>query len=332
MIIRGLNRYITSKDGITMTYHCDKCSEVFDQAKGLSTHRKKMHGLVDFICNICEATSKTHHYFAEHMYFVHYYDGKGYHKCDVCGTSLRHKSALAKHMLIHKQEKPHMCSTCGRAFTQSSTLKTHEEIHMTDAEKTLVCAICNKKFGRRTTFKLHVKGHSKSHQCAYCGLRFSRQGHMKRHIQTQHSSEEIAAAAREKARIHSQNRKTKRHKKTAICESQASNILKDVKHLESQEQSYVSNEQVQQHFMPGVKPNESAQQTCVPEPDEQSRQDVYVSNTPHLDSLTPVYHNNALPQGLDLSVTREQYVQGQLRPLAYTNMEQISWPVFPQND
>ncbi|CAH1792194.1 unnamed protein product [Owenia fusiformis] len=196
-----------NEDGLT--FHCDKCSKVYLKPNQLSKHRLEEHMLRRLICSICKATSKNHYYFGQHLYFVHYYEGKGYHGCKICGTHLRHKSALEKHMLIHKQEKPHMCSKCGRNFTLAGTLKQHEETHMTEADKTLTCHICGKKYGLKRSYQLHVSSHKKIHQCAHCGLRFARREHMKRHIQTQHSSEEIAAIAREKARIHSRNRKSK---------------------------------------------------------------------------------------------------------------------------
>ncbi|CAH1792196.1 unnamed protein product [Owenia fusiformis] len=193
-LFSGLNPYVTD-DGDTVTYHCDKCPETFDDPKKLTKHRHDVHGLVKLICNMCDASLiNMHFHYAKHLYYTHYFDGKGCYECSVCGKFLSCEESLQKHLKIHDTRELHTCNTCGQRFTLAANLKTHENSHMNTPH----------------VARNRLDDSKKTHQCVHCGLRFSRDAHVKRHILTQHSSAAVVEATREVARKHIRDHRTRK--------------------------------------------------------------------------------------------------------------------------
>ncbi|CAH1792190.1 unnamed protein product [Owenia fusiformis] len=196
----GLNPYVTD-DGKTTLYHCDKCPETcFDSLK-LNRHRRDAHGLNKLICNMCDAALSNTHYqlFSKHLYYTHYFDGKGCFECDICGKFHSNEEALKRHKVIHETRTFHQCKVCGQTFTMLANLKIHQELY---GDKPHVA-------------RNRLDQTKKTHQCVHCGLKFARDAHVKRHILTQHSNAEVVEAVREEGRkrINVQRKSlfTKRH-------------------------------------------------------------------------------------------------------------------------
>ncbi|CAH1792198.1 unnamed protein product [Owenia fusiformis] len=184
-LFSGLNPYVTN-DGQTVTYHCDKCPETFLDPKKLTKHRRDVHGLYKLICNMCDASlMNMHFHYAKHLYYTHYFDGKGCFECKTCGKFLSCEESLQRHMLIHDTREIIQCHDCGQKFTMAANLKIHQELH---------------KDNPNHQARNRLDESKKTHQCVHCGVRFARDAHVKRHILTQHSNAHVVEATREEGR------------------------------------------------------------------------------------------------------------------------------------
>ncbi|CAH1792201.1 unnamed protein product, partial [Owenia fusiformis] len=194
-VFSGLNPYVTD-DGKTTMYHCDKCPETFFDSLKLNRHRKNVHGLLKLVCNMCDASLSNTHYqlYAKHLYYTHYFDGKGCFECDICGKFHSNEEALKRHKVIHETRTFHQCKICGQTFTMLANLKIHEELYGNNPH------VARKR----------MDDTKKTHQCVHCGLRFARDAHVKRHILTQHSNAEVVEAVRQEERKRINGHKNKR--------------------------------------------------------------------------------------------------------------------------
>ena len=111
------------------------------------------------------------------------------HTCDVCQRVLSSRGALAKHLVIHRQEKPFRCDECDLQFNQNRDLKTHKMQKHT-LQRPHVCGVCGKGFVHKFYLMEHMNYHTgeRDYQCNFCGKTFPAQSaltkHMKRHSST----------------------------------------------------------------------------------------------------------------------------------------------------
>ncbi|XP_041352841.1 zinc finger protein 429-like [Gigantopelta aegis] len=151
-------------DITSLTFDCVDCSESFDSFKLLCNHRK-MHTKKRPIRAVCpwahcgkKLTSQTRlnshlkRHNGETFYLcdrcgknftdcVFYHKHKGVclqrfktYDCTRCGKALSGYSALQKHTLMHKGEKPSQCEICGARFNNNSHLTRHKRIHIRKGE------------------------------------------------------------------------------------------------------------------------------------------------------------------------------------------------------
>ncbi|XP_052018845.1 zinc finger protein 42 homolog [Apodemus sylvaticus] len=104
-----------------------------------------------------------------------------------CRKKLRDKTALRKHMLVHRPRQ-HVCAECGKAFMESSKLKRHFLVHT--GEKPFQCTFegCGKRFSLDFNLRTHVRIHTgeKRFVCPFdgCEKSFIQSNNLKIHILT----------------------------------------------------------------------------------------------------------------------------------------------------
>ena len=82
--------------------------------------------------------------------------------CDICGKALSSKQALAKHRMLHTDERPYKCDFpgCDAAFTQGVQLKNHKSSHLRKqglvAPDDHQCERCGKYLATRSALNSHI--------------------------------------------------------------------------------------------------------------------------------------------------------------------------------
>lgn len=89
---------------------------------------------------------------------------------------------LARHMLIHLNQKSLICHQCGKGFNIFSNLNAHLRRHA--GYKPHVCEVCKASFIDRTRLRLHMRTHTgeRPFGCTICDKRFSDRYYMKIHM------------------------------------------------------------------------------------------------------------------------------------------------------
>ncbi|KAJ6646785.1 Zinc finger protein [Pseudolycoriella hygida] len=98
-----------------------------------------------FSCALCNLTFDYHSEVRGHIRQKHIYsmfplplEPKKECICDMCGMTLKSKSALKNHLRIHTNIKPHACSICGKTFRLNSDRKIHERQHTGEVGQFLI--------------------------------------------------------------------------------------------------------------------------------------------------------------------------------------------------
>ena len=140
------------------------CISASQLEKHLLTHSgEKPHG-----CPICQKrfTQKTH--VTQHIATVHASpSGRAKsHVCPQCGKCFVTRGVLAKHMMLHTNQRPHQCSICDKAFVQKSHLTVHMNQHT--GNRPFNCSECRKDFTTKQHLKDHLKLHNNSKPWLVC--------------------------------------------------------------------------------------------------------------------------------------------------------------------
>ena len=111
--------------------------------------------------------------------------------CDICGKALSSKQALAKHRMLHTDERPYKCDFpgCDVAFTQGVQLKNHKSSHLRKqglvAPDDHQCERCGKYLATRSALNSHIMTvHDKVSmevKCKHCEEVFTNKAAMTRH-------------------------------------------------------------------------------------------------------------------------------------------------------
>uniref|UniRef100_A0A8C5PXP9 C2H2-type domain-containing protein n=1 Tax=Leptobrachium leishanense TaxID=445787 RepID=A0A8C5PXP9_9ANUR len=102
-------------------------------------------------------------------------------KCFECGIGFTVALYLARHNIIHKVETPFKCTYCGKGFVEASSFARHEMIHT--GEKPFQCNECGKCFNRASSLAQHKMIHTgeKPFKCTECGKGFNRASYLATH-------------------------------------------------------------------------------------------------------------------------------------------------------
>jgi len=110
-----------------------------------------------------------------------------------CGTLVKSRFSLRRHLLAHEGWKPYICkfSNCGKSFGESNTLKRHMRIHT--GEKPFRCEVkgCNRAFADSSNWRRHEASHlgDKRFQCPdeKCGQQFEQSVYLTKHLKKYHT-------------------------------------------------------------------------------------------------------------------------------------------------
>uniref|UniRef100_A0A1B0D2D0 C2H2-type domain-containing protein n=1 Tax=Phlebotomus papatasi TaxID=29031 RepID=A0A1B0D2D0_PHLPP len=113
--------------------------------------------------------------------------------CELCGKGFKDKRKLRTHIrLMHErysQNRVLKCPQCGKGCRGETFLAMHQAIHNNEA--LFECAICSKKFKKKSQIKQHVLTHSKSrkmYSCQICGIERTSARSIRKH-EAKHNSE-----------------------------------------------------------------------------------------------------------------------------------------------
>ncbi|CAG0883439.1 unnamed protein product [Cyprideis torosa] len=134
-------------------------------------------------CSFCGQTFIHTEALQEHLRLSHTgTDGQQHkHTCSVCHKWFKDKYKLARHSIVHTEERPFSCNTCTSAFKSEYHLTRHLRIH--SGERPFQCPHCHFSFGRSFHLKRHMYTHTgiKPYQCLTCDAVFKRSTDLKKH-------------------------------------------------------------------------------------------------------------------------------------------------------
>lgn len=88
---------------------------------------------------------------------------RGVIQCPVCSKNFNNSSALAKHKLIHSEERKYSCSVCSKAFKRQDHLNGHMMTH--SSKKPYECKFlnCDKSYCDQRSLRRHIENHHQLH-------------------------------------------------------------------------------------------------------------------------------------------------------------------------
>ena len=106
---------------------CEKCDETFQTQDGLNVHRIRKHlNKNPVYCSICHSKFTTMDDLKRHIKLNHHNSNNNkihQFQCIECNKSFKFPSSLAKHLLIHTNDKSFICNTCGKGFVHKAGLQ-----------------------------------------------------------------------------------------------------------------------------------------------------------------------------------------------------------------
>mmetsp|Transcript_4761 Transcript_4761/g.8896 ORF Transcript_4761/g.8896 Transcript_4761/m.8896 type:complete len:239 (-) Transcript_4761:25-741(-) len=177
-------------DAQRVAIYCQVCKETFPSKRTLNTHLK-LHA-EPVVCTVCGKPQTDKSRLARHM-LVHTQE-KNF-KCTYCDRTFTHNCNRKIHERIHTGEKPYKCSLCSFSAAQLGNMKTHMRLkhkHILPDQYCLsldsdqsTCRICSKSFTSNMALKLHMTCHQSLtlHECSICKKQLKGQYNYEKHMQ-----------------------------------------------------------------------------------------------------------------------------------------------------
>ncbi|KAH8921341.1 hypothetical protein BT69DRAFT_1283270, partial [Atractiella rhizophila] len=111
-----------------------------------------------------------------------------------CSNAYSRPSKLADHERSHTGDRPFRCLQCGKTYRKDQHLTVHMRTHLSEEDRTFVCANeeCGKRFWTATHLKIHVKSQhdvsaeGKRYQCPDCPQHFRKHHLLRSHMHLNH--------------------------------------------------------------------------------------------------------------------------------------------------
>lgn len=184
-------------------FNCDFCSKVFPSENTLNTHRKNSHLHENArMCHICAKVIRGRAMFEKHQ-LEHNGIKQPEIQCEKCGSWLKNKHSLQKHMRRHNEEGiTYSCNVCGKIAPNQSALQSHIR-YVHSSERTYSCSICEKSFKKPLNLKEHMTTHTGEvlYSCPHCPKTFNSNANMHSHRKKVHPKEWEANRKHRKGKI-----------------------------------------------------------------------------------------------------------------------------------
>jgi uncharacterized Zn-finger protein len=122
-------------------------------------------------------------------------------------TQASDKPSLPSSIISKKEQKnkPHKCpqQSCSKKFSKAHYLKRHQKTHSSKKELPHACNHCGKKFLKKDHLMQHLNRHIKtqSFKCNICNRKFGRKFSWKKHLQSQHARNNKPRPIKPRSRI-----------------------------------------------------------------------------------------------------------------------------------
>ncbi|MPC51348.1 Zinc finger and SCAN domain-containing protein 2 [Portunus trituberculatus] len=189
-------------------FHCSDCGFQASTKSNLARHRQR-HSQ-ESRCHLCDKTLANKFSLKEHLR-IHGTErphrcsqcGKAFlrrrelrvherghgvgeaphHQCPECHKTFALRSRLARHALVHRQDKQFVCSICKKEFCRKDDLKCHERVHT--GEKPYSCHHCGRTFRYASNCRSHMRVHQRRGlTCHLCNMTFPTQGKYATHLKS----------------------------------------------------------------------------------------------------------------------------------------------------
>jgi len=203
------------------TKACDQCDKIFCSYAKLREHQISHGSDKTFVCGQCGKMFQRMHNLRQHEKFVHqgHVTRQNSNKlitCEKCGTEVKERRYRFHKAECHTNET-YECLECGTSYKSKHSLQAHKKAnhafvicdhcgkqvkkgqisyhvkvhHTADAEKPLVCSICQKGFVTKWKYDNHMNVHAgiRPFNCKFCTKTFSDGSNCNKHMRESHSVE-----------------------------------------------------------------------------------------------------------------------------------------------
>ena len=159
---------------------CDTCKEDFHTVKHYDAHMLQFHPGTSFTCTKCDRTYQSQASYRKHVKHNHMYMR---YSCKSCGKYFAFDYQLTQHEATHEEVSDHVCTVknCGLNYTTASALATHMLVHKDTIYR---CDKCNFETNTERNLNQHKLQHQSKKKCPQCDFEYIYPGQFTRHKKT----------------------------------------------------------------------------------------------------------------------------------------------------